>query len=99
MEKMSDKKGLTVSNIDFVGLGFADKKNSRGLPPGLVPTADPFPEGDSSEVEIIVGDTSKFGGARPSKPDQTQGDNSDLYKPRVSSWGVFPRPNDISKTV
>ncbi|KAM5548492.1 hypothetical protein ABKV19_000082 [Rosa sericea] len=45
--------------------------------------------------EIIVGDSSNFGAATP-KP---QGDDPpDLYKPKVSSWGVFPRPNDISKT-
>lgn len=25
-------------------------------------------------------------------------DRSDLYKPKVSSWGVFPRPKNISKT-
>ncbi|ONI20700.1 hypothetical protein PRUPE_2G029800 [Prunus persica] len=93
-----DKKGkLSVSSIDFVGLGFADKKEGRGLPAGLVPIADYFPEGNSPDVEIIVGDARNFD-AVARKPEQTQGDNSDLYKPKVSSWGVFPRPNDISKT-
>ncbi|PON74387.1 cytochrome C oxidase subunit [Parasponia andersonii] len=58
VEKEGDKKGkLSVSSIDFVGLNFADKKEGRGLPAGLVPLSDPFPEGDIPEVEIIVGDT------------------------------------------
>ncbi|XP_008245282.1 PREDICTED: uncharacterized protein LOC103343400 isoform X1 [Prunus mume] len=93
-----DKKGkLSVSSIDFVGLGFADKKEGRGLPAGLVPIADYFPEGNSPDVEIIVGDARNFD-AVARKPEQTEGDNSDVYKPKVSSWGVFPRPNDISKT-
>ncbi|VVA27737.1 PREDICTED: cytochrome C oxidase subunit [Prunus dulcis] len=69
-----DKKGkLSVSSIDFVGLGSAVKKEDRGLPAG--------------NFDAVAW-----------KPEQTQGDNSDLYKPKVSSWGVFPRPNDISKT-
>ncbi|VVA32380.1 PREDICTED: cytochrome C oxidase subunit [Prunus dulcis] len=63
-----DKKGkLSVSSIDFVGLGSAS--------------------GDARNFDAVAW-----------KPEQTQGDNSDLYKPKVSSWGVFPRPNDISKT-
>ena len=99
--KKADKKGgLSVSSIDFVGLNFADNKKSRGLPPGLVPLSDPFPEGDIPEVEIIVGDTSKFTDAKSSKTDEAQGNNElDVYKPKVSSWGVFPRPGNISKTV
>ncbi|PRQ37260.1 hypothetical protein RchiOBHm_Chr4g0400611 [Rosa chinensis] len=81
--------------MDFVGLGFATKKEGRTLPAGLVPIADDFAQGNLPEVEIIVGDSSNFGAATP-KP---QGDDPlDLYKPKVSSWGVFPRPNDISKT-
>ncbi|KAI5342948.1 hypothetical protein L3X38_010824 [Prunus dulcis] len=69
-----DLKGkLSVSSIDFVGLGSAVKKEDRGLPAG--------------NFDAVA-----------RKPEQTQGDNSDLYKPKVSSWGVFPRPNDISKT-
>ncbi|XP_004301499.1 PREDICTED: uncharacterized protein LOC101310425 isoform X1 [Fragaria vesca subsp. vesca] len=95
----SVKGKLSVSSMDFVGLGFADKKEGRAVPAGLVPFTDDFAEGDKlPEVEIIVGDSSNFG-ARTSKPEQqAQGDDPDLYKPRVSSWGVFPRPNDISKT-
>lgn len=95
----SKKKELSVSGIDFVGLGFADKKKGRGLPAGLVPMDDQFPEGDIPDVEIIVGDTTKFGEATADKPKPTQEDNPDLYKPKVSTWGVFPRPGNISKTV
>ncbi|KAL8268641.1 hypothetical protein R6Q59_002439 [Mikania micrantha] len=95
----SDKKDEPkVSAIDFVGLGFADKKEGRGLPAGLIPISDPFPSGDLPDVEIIVGDTSKFGKERTSNSNATAEDGSELYKPKVSTWGVFPRPNNISKT-
>ncbi|KAK6933869.1 hypothetical protein RJ641_036763 [Dillenia turbinata] len=94
----SEKKELTLSSIDFVGLDFADKKTTRGLPAGLVPIDDPFPEGDLPEVEIIIGDSSKFGAETPSKPEPPPDGNSELYKPKVSTWGVFPRPSNISKT-
>ncbi|GMY23392.1 cytochrome C oxidase subunit [Fagus crenata] len=97
-KKVNKKKELSVLNIDFIGLEFADKTSSRGLPPGLAPIADPFPVGDLPEVEFIVGDTSRFEDTTSLKPELTQEDDSDLYKPKVSSWGVFPRPNDISKT-
>ncbi|KAA8537304.1 hypothetical protein F0562_027009 [Nyssa sinensis] len=97
-KKVDKKEDLTISSIDFMGLNFSDKKNSRQLPAGLAPTVDPFPEGDLPEVEIIVGDTSKFGDATVLKPKPIQEDNSDLYKPKVSTWGVFPRPSNISKT-
>lgn len=101
MVKSSEKKDeLSISSIDFMGLGFSDKKSGRGLPAGLVPLSDPFPEGDIPEVEMIVGDMSNFDDAlAESKPIQTEEDDADLYKPTVSTWGVFPRPNDISKTV
>ncbi|XVE69516.1 hypothetical protein DITRI_Ditri09bG0158300 [Diplodiscus trichospermus] len=97
-KKVEKKEKLSISSIDFVGLDFADKKKSRGLPPGLVPVSDPFPEGDLPDVEIIVGDTSKFGEATTSEPKQNTEDNSDIYRPKVSTWGVFPRPGNISKT-
>ncbi|KAJ0444635.1 hypothetical protein HanOQP8_Chr16g0632121 [Helianthus annuus] len=87
-----------VSAIDFVGLGFADKKEGRGLPAGLIPISDPFPSGDLPDVEIIVGDTSNFGKEKTSNSSATTEDETELYKPKVSTWGVFPRPNNISKT-
>uniref|UniRef100_F6HVF8 Uncharacterized protein n=1 Tax=Vitis vinifera TaxID=29760 RepID=F6HVF8_VITVI len=70
-----------------------------GLLAGLVPVSDPFPEGDLPEVELIVEDTSKFEDTTSSNPKPTQDDNSDLYKLKVSTWGVFPRPSNISKTL
>lgn len=96
VEERADKKNkMTVSSIDFVGLNFSDKRSSRGLPPGLIPTVDPF--SDTDEVEIIVGDASKFEGSTKSSP-TTVDENQDVYKPKVSTWGVFPRPSNISKT-
>uniref|UniRef100_A0A2P2JND9 Uncharacterized protein LOC105631196 isoform X2 n=1 Tax=Rhizophora mucronata TaxID=61149 RepID=A0A2P2JND9_RHIMU len=94
----SKKEKLSISGIDFVGLGFADKKKGKGLPAGLVPVTDPIPAGDLPDVEIIVGDTSKFGDSMASIPKPSQEDNVDLYKPKVSTWGVYPRPGNISKT-
>ncbi|CAA7052083.1 unnamed protein product [Microthlaspi erraticum] len=88
------KKELKVSSIDFVGLGFADKKSTRGLPPGLVPVVD---YGDLPEVEFIVGDKTRFAETEK-KLEQEGNENSDVYKPKVSTWGVFPRPSNISKT-
>ncbi|PHT59744.1 hypothetical protein CQW23_02107 [Capsicum baccatum] len=94
----SKKEKLTISSIDFVGLGFSDNKKSRGLPAGLVPIVDPFSGGDLPDVEILVGDTSKFADTETSKSNRIQEDDMNTYKPKVSTWGVFPRPNDISKT-
>ncbi|KAH7528062.1 hypothetical protein FEM48_Zijuj05G0031800 [Ziziphus jujuba var. spinosa] len=89
VEKGADKKReLSVSSIDFVGLSFADKKTGRGLPAGLVPVSDPFPEGDLPEVEFIVGDTSKFEDEKSSKP-EIQGDDENVYKPKVSHGESF----------
>ncbi|KAL0464495.1 UNVERIFIED_CONTAM: hypothetical protein Slati_0337100 [Sesamum latifolium] len=92
------KEDFSISSIDFVGLGFSDKKSGRSLPAGLVPISDPFPEGELPEVEILVGDTSKFGDAAAAEPIPVEEDNAELYKPKVSTWGVFPRPSDISRT-
>ncbi|OMO95350.1 hypothetical protein CCACVL1_05427 [Corchorus capsularis] len=107
-KSVEKKEKLTISSIDFLGLGFADKKTSRGLPPGLIPVPDPFPEGDLPEVEIIVGDTTKFGDGEATsttldldleaKPSESEEKDSDFYNPKVSTWGVFPRPGNISKT-
>ncbi|XP_021752455.1 uncharacterized protein LOC110717952 isoform X2 [Chenopodium quinoa] len=100
IEPNSENKGdLKISNIDFVGLNFADKKKSRGLPAGLIPVADPFPIDELPEVEILVGDSSQFGNVTSSESKtSSQEENTDLYKPKVTTWGVFPRPNNISKT-
>ncbi|KAL2898362.1 Hyaluronan synthase 2 [Bienertia sinuspersici] len=62
-----NKEDLKLSSIDFAGLNFADKKKGRGLPPGLVPVAEPFPIDELPEVEILVGDASKFGSAATSE--------------------------------
>ncbi|KAK6140394.1 hypothetical protein DH2020_025864 [Rehmannia glutinosa] len=98
--KNSGKKGeLTVSSIDFMGLGFSDKKSGRDLPAGLVPLSDPFPEGELPEVEILVGDRSRFNDALAApNPSPVKEDDVDVYKPKVSTWGLFPRPSNISKT-
>eukprot|EP00262_Sarcandra_glabra_P012433 TRINITY_DN3202_c0_g1_i1.p1 TRINITY_DN3202_c0_g1~~TRINITY_DN3202_c0_g1_i1.p1 ORF type:complete len:316 (-),score=72.28 TRINITY_DN3202_c0_g1_i1:29-976(-) len=95
----SKKEELTISRIDFLGFDFSEKK-SRGVPAGLIPVSDPFPEGDLPEVEFIAGDTSKFEAETLPKPNLSTADDdgSDLYKPKVSTWGVFPRPSNISKT-
>lgn len=81
-----------------MGLGFADKKSTRGLPAGLVPVVDYLPEGDLPEVEFIVGDKTRFV-EKEKEVEQEGNGNSDVYKPKVSTWGVFPRPSNISKTV
>lgn len=95
-ENGGKKKELKVSSIDFVGLGFADKKSTRGLPPGLVPVVD---YGDLPEVEFIVGDKTRFAETEKELEQEGINENSDVYKPKVSTWGVFPRPSNISKTV
>lgn len=102
-EEINDSK---VSSV-FPGLDIADKKNYSGFPPGLNPISDYFSEGgDFPEVEIIVGDSSKFMNKKTSesepqavetKPD-VEDDGTYLYKPTVTTWGVFPRPINISKT-
>ncbi|CAL1411700.1 unnamed protein product [Linum trigynum] len=95
----SSQGRLSVSKLDFVGLDFGERKRGKGLPAGLVPTVDPYPAGDLPDVEIIVGDTSNFRERKQTNPQPAQEDSAaDLYKPKVSTWGVFPRPGNISKT-
>lgn len=96
--EMAKKEKLKISNIDFIGLDFSEKKRSRGPPPGLVPLSDPFADTDHIEVELILGDSSKFGADKQLETIKEE-DDLGLYKPKVSTWGVFPRPNDFSKTV
>ncbi|GAU47608.1 hypothetical protein TSUD_90130 [Trifolium subterraneum] len=97
------KGGRSVSRIDFVGLDFSDNKKTRGLrglPPGLVPFTDSFLDSDLPEVELIIGNADNFNAKTTApQPEQTMEDESEeLYKPKVSTWGVFPRPANISKT-
>ncbi|CAH9096243.1 unnamed protein product [Cuscuta europaea] len=94
--KEGKKEEVRVSSTDFMGLNFSDKKEGRRVPAGLLPISDPFPDGNFPEAEILVGDASKFG--KVSKPEPAQEDRMDVYKPKVSTWGVFPRPTNISKT-
>ncbi|KAL3622595.1 hypothetical protein CASFOL_034006 [Castilleja foliolosa] len=98
-KSVKNKDGLTVSSTDFMGLGFSDKKIGRGLPAGLIPQSDPFQGGKLPEVEILVGDTRRFDDAltEPNKIPVDENED-DVYKPKVSTWGVFPRPSNISKT-
>lgn len=94
------KEQPKLSRIDFVGFGFTEKKRYRGMPPGLAPVVETFGDGEIPEVEIIVGDASNIGITSPQSQNSfVDADNSDLYKPKVSTWGVFPRPSNISKTV
>jgi hypothetical protein len=130
------KGGYVYDDTDFLGLDFFEKKRYQGLPPGLSGAVDPFSnDQDFPEVEIVIGDPSKFGKSRrltenqPAvddseseeassstsgeqngdiKAEETQpstvlqpedDEKSEFYKPRVTSWGMFPRPQDISKAV
>ncbi|KQK06568.1 uncharacterized protein LOC100843051 [Brachypodium distachyon] len=131
--KAANKKGEYVyDETDFLGLDFFEKKRYQGPPPGLSPAVDPSPNEDFPEVEIVIGDPSKFGKSRRSTENQPVDDNesdetsrsriieqnedgkveettpssviepeedknSEFYKPRVTSWGMFPRPQNISK--
>ncbi|KAJ6812092.1 uncharacterized protein M6B38_151740 [Iris pallida] len=97
--KVRKKEGSTLTSIDFLGFGFSEKKSYRGMPPGLSPPVEPLLDGEIPEVELIVGDASKFEVPAPRRISADEDSiNMDLYKPKVSTWGVFPRPNNISKT-
>ncbi|KAI3966490.1 hypothetical protein MKW92_051311 [Papaver armeniacum] len=76
-EKMSKKGVSRIPSIDFVGLSFSDKKQTRGLPAGLVPVVDSYSDGDLSEVEFIAGDGSKFAPPTELKPELTEEEHSD----------------------
>lgn len=96
----SNKEELKISSVDFLGLDFSEKKNYKGRRPGLAPVAEPLFNVDFPEVEIIVGDASKVQRTTPQKLNigEEKEDTSNIYKPKVSTWGVFPRPGNISKT-
>ncbi|KAL6570041.1 hypothetical protein OROMI_014555 [Orobanche minor] len=99
IESCGKKDGLTISSIDFMGLAFSDKKSIRGLPAGLVPRSGPFLEGELPEVEILIGDMSKFNDAsKASKPIPVNENDDDAFKPKVSTWGLLPRPSNIPET-
>lgn len=85
---VKDIKRTGVSTLDFVGLGFADKKSTTSPPAGL---AESFaaPSGPLPEVEMLT---------RDANPDAMV-EGADVYRPRVTTWGMFPRPADISKAV
>ncbi|CAN1344561.1 hypothetical protein LINPERPRIM_LOCUS40113 [Linum perenne] len=89
-----------LSKMDFVGLDFGDRKTGNRVPAGLMPRVDLYPVGELPEVEIIVGDPSKFEKREVNPQPLEEDDNSkELYKPRVSTWGVYPRPANISKAL
>ena len=124
------KGGYEFDEKDFLGLGFFEKKRSKGLPPGLAPAFEPLRDDDFPEVEIIVGDPSKFeksprpteiqpvddteseetsqsSTTKPNESDKVEPastvlepeEDEDVYRPTVRSWGMFPRPQNISKAV
>ncbi|PKI64698.1 hypothetical protein CRG98_014914 [Punica granatum] len=97
VEKASNKDQLVVSSVDFVGLDFGDKKRTRRLPPGLLPVAETFSDQDIKEVEIIVGDTSKFEDSTATKPASVKEDNSEVYKPKYGG-GRNIRPGEALET-
>nr|CAB3461650.1 unnamed protein product [Digitaria exilis] len=127
---MFGKKGEYVfDETDFLGLDFFEKKRYKGPPPGLAPAFEPLTNDDFPEVEIIVGDPSKFEKSQlsteiqpvddkeskdsqstsdmneankvekapPSTVIEQEQDEDDVYRPTVRSWGMFPRPQNISK--
>ena len=91
--KIYNKKG--ISSIDFIGLEFSEKKSKRSLPVGLnsgleLPSSEPLPE-----VEMITRDARNLNVRTAPRNDKSFG----LYKPKATMWGIFPRPENISKTV
>ncbi|KAK3223846.1 hypothetical protein Dsin_010871 [Dipteronia sinensis] len=95
MASMEKTKEYNNNNKGTVETGTS---SGRGVPAGLVPLSDPFPEGDSPDVEIIVGDTSKFEEATVLKPEPTQQeDKSEFYKPKFGG-GRTIRPGDVIET-
>lgn len=86
-------KNKGISSIDFLGLEFSEKKPKRGLPAGLNIGLELPSSGTLPEVEIITRDAAKNVKTPPGNDN-----SSGLYKPKVATWGIFPRPENISKT-
>ncbi|WVZ98312.1 hypothetical protein U9M48_043773 [Paspalum notatum var. saurae] len=125
------KAEYEFDETDFLGLDFFEKKRYKGPPPGLAPAFEPLSDDNFPEVEIIVGDPSKFRKSRqsteiqpvsnreseetpkstsePNEADKIgktppstviepeEDEDGDVYRPTVRSWGMFPRPQNISK--
>eukprot|EP00271_Cylindrocystis_brebissonii_P021813 TRINITY_DN8034_c0_g1_i1.p1 TRINITY_DN8034_c0_g1~~TRINITY_DN8034_c0_g1_i1.p1 ORF type:complete len:559 (-),score=84.98 TRINITY_DN8034_c0_g1_i1:254-1930(-) len=86
-----------ISSMDFMGLNFADKRDSHDLPAGLSAPAD-LPLGPLPEVEILTRSAGQAGATvENDAASEGEASSGELYKPRVSTWGVFPRPRDISR--
>ncbi|KAG0607390.1 hypothetical protein M758_8G024500 [Ceratodon purpureus] len=88
---VKDIRRKGVSNMDFVGLGFADKKSTSSRPAGLSESFE-APTGPLPEVEMLTRDAGVA-----DRDAMAEGEMDDVYKPRVTTWGMFPRPADISK--
>ncbi|KAG0496322.1 hypothetical protein HPP92_001013 [Vanilla planifolia] len=98
-DKLNNIDDPKISSKDFLGLDFSEKKSYRGMPPGLIPLEESLCFGEMPEVEIIVGDASKFGSTLPSTSALSEvNDCNGLFKPKVTTWGASPRPENISKT-
>ncbi|KAJ3687941.1 hypothetical protein LUZ61_017105 [Rhynchospora tenuis] len=59
---------------------------------------DSAPKGKPPEAEIIVGDPTKFENVRRRVEEPEKDAKIKSYQPKVKTWGVFPRPMNISKT-
>lgn len=98
-DRIVKEEKLKISRMDFVGINFSDKKNGKRQSAGLSQVVESLPQGVLPEVEFIIGDSGKMNEKKSAKTNSDDTDDSDIYKPKVSTWGVFPRPENISKTV
>lgn len=89
LSEMTLKKG--IDSKDFLGLNFEDRNDKGKVPAGLRQALE-MPKGPIPKVEII---TRKANEVSESTDDGEEG----LYRPKVSTWGVFPRAKNISETV
>lgn len=58
---------------------------------------DPGAGGQIPEADASSREASSSSSGSGSAATENELDESGNYKPKVSTWGVFPRPNDISK--